>query len=411
MGDDTAATGAGSGTAGSGELYIVPAHGDGTGDGYVELARTKQGRLFRKHILNKGPLLHPVTGDEITIDDTFVSTLTKNFKDGVCDIVQVPLANEKNEHSEDPARNIGEVIGIEARDDKVYALIDARDDGAAGKLGKTLLGASAMLHMNYTDTKTGKKVGPTLLHTCVTNRPYVTGLEDYEEIVAATSDTSQRAVLLTPAPAPAGTAQQTVPAGEPTAEPSAEPNAAKETDDMGEAPNTTETPAKLSLEEMLTALKTDHNIDVSALQAKAAEGEQAASLSQALTKALTDSGVVKLTAAETTPSTEDVVGAVAELAGNNVKLTDRVNKLERADAEKTVDALVKSGHVMPKQRNAMVELKLTNPAMYEDLVPAEPLLKLTAEAGVTPPQDSAHTKDIDAEVARLSALLAPVTKQ
>src|ERR1044072_4503734 len=181
------------------ELVIVPSDGDG----YVELARTKQGRLFRKHILNKGPLLHPTTGATISIDDKFVSTLTKNFNDGVCDIVQVPLANDKNEHSEDPMRNIGEVIGIEAKDDKVYAVIDARDAPAADKLGKTLLGASAMLHLDYTNTKTGQKVGPTLLHTCVTNRPYVTGLEDYKEIVAATSDTSQRAVLLTTAPAPA----------------------------------------------------------------------------------------------------------------------------------------------------------------------------------------------------------------
>ncbi len=376
------------------ELVIVPSDGDG----YVELARTRQGRLFRKHILNQGELIHPKTGAKITIDDTFVQKLTKNFNDGVCDIVQVPLANDNNEHTEDPNRNIGEVIGLEAKDSKVYAVIDARDATAADKLGKTLLGASAMLHLDYTNTKTGKRVGPTLLHTCVTNRPYVTGLEDYKEIVAATSDTSQRAVLLTPA--------EVVEVETPAA--------TEETDEMGDAPKTTETtPAKPSLEEMLTSLKTDHGIDVTALQAKAAEGDQAASLSKALVDALTASGVVKLTNAETaeTVSTETVVGAVAELADKNVALSNRVNALEHAEAEKTVDELIRTGHIKPAKKDFYVELKLTNPTVFDQVVPDEPLVKLNNESGVTPPQDTAHTKNVDEEIARLSALLAPVNKK
>jgi len=374
------------------ELVIVPSDGDG----YVELARTKQGRLFRKHILSKGPLLHPTTGATISIDDKFVSTLTKNFNDGVCDIVQVPLANDKNEHSEDPMRNIGEVIGIEAKDDKVYAVIDARDATAADKLGKTLLGASAMLHLDYTNTKTGQKVGPTLLHTCVTNRPYVTGLEDYKEIVAATSDTSQRAVLLTTAPAPAEVVE--VPAPSTTTE---------ETDEMPEATTTTETPVKPSLEELLSVLKDEHGIDVTGLQAKAAEGEQAAGLSKTIVDALSAAGVVKLSNTEAEQvSSEDVVTAVAELATNNVTLSNRVQALEKADAEQRVDALIRSGHIKPAKKDFYVELKLTNPTVFDQVLPDEPIVKLNNETGVTPPQDEAHTKNVDDEIARLSALLA-----
>ena len=79
-------------------------------------------------------------------------------------------------------------MDIQREGDKVYTLLDIRDPAAAEKMGKTLLGASAFLHMDYTDTRTNKKVGPTLLHTCVTNRPYVTDLDDYEEVVAATAD-------------------------------------------------------------------------------------------------------------------------------------------------------------------------------------------------------------------------------
>jgi hypothetical protein len=115
--------------------------------------------------------------------------LKRNFDTrAATDIVQVPLANDKNEHTENPSRNIGVVTGLEREGSKVYALIDARDAEAAGKLGKTLLGASAMLHLNATDNRTGGKVGPALYHVAVTNRPYVVDLEPYAEVVAATAE-------------------------------------------------------------------------------------------------------------------------------------------------------------------------------------------------------------------------------
>jgi phage I-like protein len=362
------------------DLVIVPSDGDG----FVPLARTKTGRLFRKHLLNLGNLRHPATGRVITVDDTFAATLKKNFDAGVCDIVQVPLANAKNEHTEDPERNIGEVVDIEVKDKKIYAVLDVREPKHAERLGKTYLGASAMMHLDYTDTKTGKKVGPTLLHACVTNRPYVTGLENYQEIVAATTDNSDEAILL-------------------TTDVVEEAKVSEETEMPDESKAET-TPAKPSLEELLTALKTDHNIDVTALQAKASEGEQAASLSQTLVKALTDAGVVKLTNDEKeTVSPETVVGAVAELHQNNVTLANRVNALEKADAEYAVNDLIKAGRVLPAQKNAFVELKLSNAAMFDALVPAEPIVKLNNETGVTPPKDEKHNQDIDAEIARLTA--------
>jgi hypothetical protein len=362
------------------DLVIVPSNGDG----YVKLARDKTGRLFRKQILSLGNLRHPTTGKQIVVDDTFAQTLKKNFEAGYCDIVQVPLANEKNEHTEDPTRNIGEVVDIEIKDQKIYAILDVRDTAHAEKLGKTYLGASAMMHLDYTDTKTGTKVGPTLLHACVTNRPYLTGLENYEEIVAATDKDQGAAVLLT-----TDVADVQAPPIEET--------------DMPEENVTPE--AEPSLEDLLAALKSKHNIDVPALQAKAADGDTAAALSKTLVDALTAAGVVKLSNNEA-PSDEDVVGAVADLAKDNVSLTDRVNRLERQDAEHAVDTLVGEGRVLPAQKPAFVELRLTNPTMFDALVPAEPIVKLNNETGVTPPDDAAHAKNIDTEVARLSALLA-----
>lgn len=368
------------------ELVIVPSDGDG----YVGLARTKTGKLFRKHLLNKGPLRHPGNGQIINIDDEFVKKLQKNFNDGVCDIVQVPLANAKNEHTEEPDRNIGEVVDIEVTGDKVYAVLDIRDPAHAEKLGKTYLGASAMLSLDYTNTKTGEKVGPTLLHSCVTNRPYVTGLDDYEEIVAATTDRSEEATVLL--------SDNTVVVEQPEMKPP------KETEMPEQAE--TETVAKPSLEELLTALKNDHNIDVSALQHQASQGADQAKLSQTIVDALTSAGVVKLSNNDSDAlATDTVVAAVQELAANNIGLTNRVQAMEKREAENEVDKLVASGRLTPAQREVFVEMKLTAPAMFDKAVPATPIVSLTAEKGVNPPDDAAQKLDIDAEITRLSALV------
>src|SRR5215475_2605419 len=130
------------------DQVIVPARDDG--DGYtladmdaLELTsrRKAQGAVYRKHILTMGRLIHPQTGEHIQIDQPFVDSLQRNFNAQVCDSVAVPLADSQNRHSEDPLRNLGEVIGLEQSGKNVYALMDIRRPDAAAQMGKTLLGA------------------------------------------------------------------------------------------------------------------------------------------------------------------------------------------------------------------------------------------------------------------------------
>lgn len=171
------------------------------------------------------------------------------------------------------------------------------------------------------------------------------------------------------------------------------------------AEETTTEATEQSLEDLLTALKTKHNIDVPALQTQAADADSAAKLSKTLVDALSAAGIVKLTNdTDNVVSVDTVVSAVAELATNNVALTTRVNNLERADAEHAVDTLITEGRILPVERDARVELKLTNPAMFDKLVPAEPIIKLNNEGGVTPPDDTAHKADIDKDIQRLADL-------
>ncbi len=364
------------------DLVIIPSKND---EAYseldnIELSRKASGTLFRKHILTKGELIHPVTKSRIKIDDAFVTKLKNNFDNKVCPIVQVPLANDSNQHVEDPDRNVGEVVDVEIKGDKVYAVIDARRNADRFK-DKTYIGASAMLSLDYVDTNTGKKSGPTLCHVAVTNRPYITNLEDYEEIVKASADNSEEAVLLT--------------------EPAIETDhGSQEEPEVGEQP-------KMTKDELLAALKDEHGIDVAALQAEAEKPpvDNTAELSHKLVAALTDAGVVKLSA-DSDANVEQVVGAVVELANDNVQLSNRVDALELSNktilAKTEVATKVREGFIEPAQEDAMVELFLTNAELYGKLLPSEPKIELSVQRGTSTDADENKVElDVDAEVKRI----------
>lgn len=373
------------------ELVIIPskdseAYGE-MDEARVELSRKSSGTLFRKHILTKGSLIHPTTGKKINVDDNFINTMKKNFDNKICPIVQVPLANDSNQHVEDPDRNVGEVIDLEVDDGKVYAVIDARRNADKFK-DKTYIGASAMLALDYTDTNTGSKAGPTLCHVAVTNRPYITNLEDYEEIVKASADNSEEAVLLT------------------------EPEVKEEQTNTGsvQEPELKEHKT-MTKEELIDALKKEHGIDVDALQAEAAKSSDTAKLSNDLVTALTDAGVVKLSNSEDTgKNVEEVVGAVVELAKDNVELSNRVGALELSNkeilAKSEVKEKIREGFIEPAKENAMVQLFLTNPDLYKELLPSEAIINLSGvETGTTTEDNEKVELDINAEAERLSKLV------
>jgi hypothetical protein len=377
------------------DLVILPAP-SGT-EPYVELSRTKQGRLFKKHILNLGNLIHPKTGEVLKLDEGWYGRFKANFDNKVCDIVQVPLANDRNEHVEGPLSNIGEVVDVTREGGKVYAMVDARDADAAGKLGKTLLGASAFMHMNYTDTRTGKKAGPTLLHVAVTNRPYVTGLDDYQEVVAASNviEGEPAVMVLTPQPDQPAPPQDSGP----------------QADRTGNGPDPREPEVPLTKQELLDKLRTEHGIDVSALQASAAQPPETdpdhAGLAGALVQALKDAGVVKLATAEGEVTLSDAVNAVVELSGTVKAQETQIGELRLTGATRTVDDYIGAGRLLPKARQKAVELVLSGDSDGLDafLSPADrPYVKLNAPAGVTGDEGQQRQEtDIDAELATLAA--------
>lgn len=335
----------------------------------VPVTKKVQGKLFRKQILKKGPFYYPgAEGNFINVDDKMMDTMVTNFENTVCDIVQVTKVDGDNQHTEDPDYNRGEVVGLSHEGDALYAYIDAREK--AEKFGKTYIGASAMLSLNYRDHRDGNFYGPTLCHVAVTNRPHVLNLESFEEVIAASNisdDSNVKPVLLSAA-----------------------------TDQHEES--------KMTLDEMLSELKDDHGIDVRALQTRVADLEPQVALSAKIADELIATDVLKLSSKEPTP--EEFVKAVAGLVSENVNLSaqiDSINEKAIKDAASAeVDGLVATGHIEPARREAMLELRLSNEELFKKLLPDAPIVKLSNEQG-SDVEDEGTKVTAEDEIARLSA--------
>lgn len=349
-----------------GDLVIIPAPA-GFGS-YVALANNLKypkatGRVFRKHILNLGPLHYK--GKTFDLNDEWFGQLQRNFAAGVS-MTQVPLANEKNQHTEDPMANTGEIIGLEREGNRVYDVIDVRDPDVAQRIkDRRIMGASAFLNMDYMDTRTDARVGPALLHHCLTNRPHVLDLEPYQEIAATAADMDWEA---------------------------AEPVVLVQED------------TSMTKEEMLAALKAEHGIDFEALQAAAQAKVDAAALTSQIVDALKGTGAVALTGEGA--DAETITGAIVELAGTVRTQGATIDGLKKERAESVVDGYISAGRLLPKSKARAVSLALSDPSALEDFLSPEndPYVKLDNQEGFNAPDgETKHRENVDDELARLTA--------
>lgn len=366
--------------------------GEGTA-GFLELAARPgvkpSGKLFKKQILKWGSFIHPSSpGKRIKVDRAFADQLMVNFASGACDIVQFPVVNDANKHVEGPDHNLGEVIDLDYDDQGINAYIDVRKN--ADDIGKTILGASALMHLDYTNTLTGQRMGPTLLHVAATNRPYLTNLAPFSEVIAASADTPDEAAIWTAEKEPEKESQPVLDEDdtqeiEPVQEQQEVQLSEPGGDDM---PNTKE--------DLIAALKDEHGIDVAALLE---QSEEVAELS-ALGIGDEDEGL----------SVRDVAEAVLELSQKNTEQAELIASLAAAndtmEAEKAaheVDELIRTGRVLPRQREVMIKLARSDRATFEELIPDEAIVSLS-EDGVTTHTES-NTDEVNDEIKRLTDLV------
>lgn len=163
-----------------------------------------------------------------------------------------------------------------------------------------------------------------------------------------------------------------------------------------------------TLDELLAELKADHNIDVPALQARAAEADKALALSNKIQEELVNGGVLKLSNGSEQASQDEILGAVAEAGTKLVELSNTVAALtenaRKKEAEERVDQLVRTGFILPVKRDANVALLLSNAETFEALLPEKPIVKLSNaltddELGTVETHSDSTAED---EIARLT---------
>jgi hypothetical protein len=235
----------------------------------------------------------------------------------------------------------------------------------------------------------------------------VTGLDPYEEIVAASAEYTEEPALL----------------------------------QLSAASDQEEAAVPRTLEEILAELKADHKIDVAVLQEQlstaqtsvtdteakltAAQDELAAKpdvdeLAEKVRAALVGTEAeTKLTNSDGSVDTDTIVAAVGELAQQNVRLTnageqaiERIAALEKRNIETEVDGLIQTGYIVPAKKDVYLGLALSNREAFDALIPDEPVVKLSVEKGTAPTaeQQQKQETDVEAELARLLGTDGPAAQ-
>jgi hypothetical protein len=168
------------------EVFLTPTDGADA----VELSST----LFRKKILPKGTIDYK--GRKITFDDAYLADLAASYKDGAYDQVAVQMADKDNAHTLDPDRFRGEVKGVEAAVDGLYATMELSAAGADAVRANPKLGVSARIVEQY-DRADGKSYPRAMQHVLMTLDPRLTGLGAWEEVALSGYDASSVVLDLT----------------------------------------------------------------------------------------------------------------------------------------------------------------------------------------------------------------------
>lgn len=168
------------------EVFLTPTDGADA----VELSST----LFRKKILPLGTIDYK--GRKITFDEAYLADLASSYKDGAYDQVAVQMADKDNAHTLDPDRFRGEVKGVEAAADGLYATMELSAAGAEAVRANPKLGVSARIVEQY-DRADGKSYPRAMQHVLMTLDPRLTGLGAWEEVALSGYDASSVVLDLT----------------------------------------------------------------------------------------------------------------------------------------------------------------------------------------------------------------------
>lgn len=162
----------------------------------IELGR----QLYRKQVLRHGKFNYKDRQLEFTPE--YIAKLVSAFKDQAYDQVPFMLADERNAHTMDPTRAAGDVVGLEATDDGLDALVSLSDNAAALVRDNPRFGVSVRV-LEDLERMDGKKFPAALQHVLGTFDPRMTGMRPWQAVEMSNSDVDH-VLDLTEISAPSG---------------------------------------------------------------------------------------------------------------------------------------------------------------------------------------------------------------
>lgn len=141
---------------------------------------TEFGNQYRKQLLPIGEVNYK--GRRLQFTRDYLQGLIRSFKEQAFDAVPFQLAGDKNEHSNDPERRRGTVVGVELTSNGLDAIVELDEDGE--KLIKKYpdIGVSARIYENY-DRSDGKHWEAALQHVLATVDPHITGMKSWQKVL------------------------------------------------------------------------------------------------------------------------------------------------------------------------------------------------------------------------------------
>jgi phage I-like protein len=143
----------------------------------IQLAEPTNGTV---QVLRTGTFYHPLYG-KFTITDETLSKMQDNFGK-VRPIPPTEMVIDYDHLASDPklpeqGKAAGWVKALRAAPGKLFATIEWTAEAAKAIREKLFRFISPEFTFDYTDKATGKKVGPVLVSACLTNRPFLEGME------------------------------------------------------------------------------------------------------------------------------------------------------------------------------------------------------------------------------------------
>lgn len=141
-------------------------------------------RLFRKKLLPVGTIDYD--GQTVRFDEPYLREIVNSFEQEAYDQVPFQLANDKNQHTNDPERTRGEVVALDLQSDGLYMTVSTTEEGAKVITENPKLGISARI-VNGLQRADGKSFKAALQHALGTLDPRINGLGPWEAIEASST--------------------------------------------------------------------------------------------------------------------------------------------------------------------------------------------------------------------------------